>query len=1180
MDFTREQEQAITSRGEDILVSAGAGAGKTRVLVTRICEMIMDREHPVPADQLLVLTFTNAAAKEMKERISLELKERLEKDPENRYLRRQIRAVRHADISTIHSFCHHLIRTHFNELGIDPSFRIGDDTELKPLKQEAMEKLLEDRYLSGEQSFFDLVEAYAPGRTDLALEGIIDRTYTFVRGFPDSDGWFSVMEKDFASMMDPEGLKQSRIIRILTEEALRKIVFCRQSTERAIRITEDTGGPDQVLTCLIQEKEETDRLIGLKDYPSLQKGLSEFPLPAYPRKTGKLKEWVPFDEVKKSHELLKKTVNDLLKSVFAKDPQEIIREQEMMYPLLKECIFLVRRFAEIYLEGKREKNIYDFNDLEHFTLELLTDSYGEDGQPVPSEEAVRIAGRYKAVFVDEYQDTSLIQETIIKLLTESGENNLFVVGDVKQSIYRFRQARPDLFLKRYHRYEAGEGLKIELRDNFRSSPDVLDFCNRIFSCWMKEDFGGIEYNDEIKLVPGSGGPMAEKHFPQEAMLLIRDPEEEDEGEIDKTLAETAMIAKRIRQLHDEEGYGYDDMVILLRSVKSSGELMADYLENLGIPTVCGNETGYFRTREIRVILNYLSVVDNVFQDIPMASVMLSGIGGFSGEDIARLKVLADPSRRSHIWLYDLMKYYLENGKDEPLKEKITRFLDLLHDFRGKKQEMLLHELVWEICRRTGFYEQILAMPRGEKRICNLMMLIQQAKNYEKNVYKGLFYFIRHMEELRTYEVEPGDNSMEDSSASAVKIMTIHKSKGLEFPVVFVSMLSRQFMKQDNRDKIFLHPGLGMGMDVFYPSERISSPSVIKQVIGDQLVREGMEEELRVLYVAMTRARERLILTSVVDRKKMDAMESGEPLFPAPESAKSFLDWILPVLRENNWENCTKIRMDQLAEDMDDSGSRLHISLNGMMEEAGNRAVDTEPVRQAFRKTYPYDYCVGWKRKFSVSELKKLAMERLEGEEVPFLEIPAAGEEEPVPAFLGEKQEEESGGTAYGTLVHKVMELLPFDRITEPDSLPEELDRILESADGGFPGLKNRIFSGVSAFLFSEEGTVFREMASGNRLFKELPFTAGLDASLIYPGSRGGERIVLQGIVDVCGETEDGLWLLGYNTDRIGPGEESVLLDRYRTQMLYYRLALEQMTGKKVIRSLIYSFALKKFIECD
>jgi len=1180
MDFTREQEQAITSRGEDILVSAGAGAGKTRVLVTRICEMIMDREHPVPADQLLVLTFTNAAAKEMKERISLELKERLEKDPENRYLRRQIRAVRHADISTIHSFCHHLIRTHFNELGIDPSFRIGDDTELKPLKQEAMEKLLEERYLSGEQSFFDLVEAYAPGRTDLALEGIIDKMYTFVRGFPDSEGWFSGMEKDFASMMDPEGLKQSRIIRILTEEALRKLVFCKKSTERAIRITEDTGGPDQILTCLIREKEEIDRLIELKDYPSLQEGLSTFALPAYPRKTGKLKEWVPFDEVKKSHELLKKTVNDLLNSAFAKDPQGIIREQEMMYPLLMECIFLVRRFAEIYLEGKKEKNIYDFNDLEHFTLELLTDSYGEDGQPVPSEEAVRIAGRYKAVFVDEYQDTSLIQETIIKLLTEPGENSLFVVGDVKQSIYRFRQARPDLFLKRYHRYEAGEGLKIELRDNFRSSPDVLDFCNRIFSCWMKEDFGGIEYNDEIKLVPGSGGPMAEKHFPQEAMLLIRDPEEEDEGEIDKTLAETAMIAERIRQLHDEEGYGYDDMVILLRSVKSSGELMADYLETLGIPTVCGNETGYFRTREIRVILNYLSVVDNVFQDIPMASVMLSGIGGFSGEDIARLKVLADPSRRYHIWLYDLMKFYLENGKDESLKEKITRFLDLLHDFRRKKQEMLLHELVWEICRRTGFYEHVLAMPRGEKRIGNLMMLIQQAKKYEKNVYKGLFYFIRHMEELRTYEVEPGDNSMEDSSASAVKIMTIHKSKGLEFPVVFVSMLSRQFMKQDNRDKIFLHPGLGMGMDVFYPSERISSPSVIKQVIGDQLVREGMEEELRVLYVAMTRARERLILTSVVDRKKMEAMESGEPLLPAPESAKSFLDWILPVLRENNWENCTKIRMDQLAEDMDDSGSRLHISLRGMMEEAGNRAVDTEPVRQAFRKTYPYDYCVGWKRKFSVSELKKLAMERLEGEEVPFLEIPAAGEEEPVPAFLGKKQEEESGGTAYGTLVHKVMELLPFERITDPDSLPEELDRILDSADGGFPGLKNRICSGVSAFLFSEEGAVFREMASGNRLWKELPFTAGLDASLIYPGSRGGERIVLQGIVDVCGETEGGLWLLDYKTDRIGPGEESVLLDRYRTQMIYYRLALEQMTGKKVVRSLIYSFALKKFIECD
>lgn len=1180
MDFTREQELAITSRGEDILVSAGAGAGKTRVLVTRICEMIMDTEHPVSADRLLVLTFTNAAAKEMKERISLELRERLEKDPENRYLRRQIRAVRHADISTIHSFCHHLIRTHFNELGIDPSFRIGDDTELKPLKQESMEKLLEERYLSGEQSFFDLVEAYAPGRSDFALEGIIDNIYTFVRGFPDADGWFSGMEEEFASMMDREGLQKSRIIRILTEEAVRKLGYCKKSTERAIRITEDTGGPDQVLDCLVREREEICRLMGLGDFPSLQAGLAALELPAYPRKSKKTRDWVPFDEVKKSHELLKDTVKKLMESAFAKNPEGILREQEMMYPLLKECVFLVRRFSEIYLAGKKEKNIYDFNDLEHFTLELLTDSYGEDGQPVPSEEAVRIAGRYQAVFVDEYQDTSLIQETIIKLLTDSGESSLFVVGDVKQSIYRFRQARPDLFLERYHRYEEGEGLKIELRDNFRSSPDVLDFCNRIFSCWMKEDFGGIEYNDEIKLVPGAGGPMEDKHFPQEAMLLIRDPQEEEEGEIDKTLAETAMIADRIRRLHDEEGYSYDDMVILLRSVKSSGELMADYLESRGIPTVCGNETGYFRTREIRVILNYLSVIDNVCQDIPMASVMLSGIGGFSGEDLARLKVLADPSFRSHIFLYDLMKYYLENGKDEALRGKITRFLDLLDDFRRKKQEMLLHELVWEICRRTGFYEQVLAMPRGEKRAGNLMMLIQQAKNYEKNVYKGLFYFIRHMEELRTYEVEPGDTSMEDSSASAVKIMTIHKSKGLEFPVVFVSMLSRQFMKQDHRDKIFLHPGLGMGMDVFYPAERLSAPSVIKQVIGDRLVKEGMEEELRVLYVAMTRARERLILTSVVDRKKMDEMENGEPLFPAPEQARSFLDWILPVLRQHEWEGCTKVQMSRLTEEMEEADSRGHISLRGMMEEAGSRRLDTGPVRQAFQKTYPYDHCVGWKRKFSVSELKKLAMERLEGEEVPFMETPAPGEEEPLPAFLSEIKEEGSGGTAYGTLVHKVMELLPFERITDRDSLMEEMDRILDSREEPFSGLRSRISSGVSAFLFSEEGDVFRRMAAGNRLYKELPFTAGLDASLIYPGSMGGERIVLQGIVDVCGETEEGLWLLDYKTDRIGPGEESVLLDRYETQMLYYRLALEQMTGKKVVRSMIYSFALKKFIECD
>ena len=1176
MNYTREQKEAIFSRGEDILVSAGAGAGKTRVLVTRITEMILDSQHPLSADEILVLTFTNAAAREMKERVVREMESRLTLAPENSRLRRQIRAIKHADISTIHSFCLHLIRTHFNELGLDPSFRIAEEGELKLMRQEVREKLLEERYLAGEESFHQLVEAYAPGKDDAVLEDMIEKLYTFSRGFPDKEGWFARIDRDFRALMDEE-TEDSRIVGIILANARNEIRRLTDYVERALLLLRETGEPARIRDYFLMEKDLLSSLLEADSFQEFHDKIHDISFPRYPSRDKTLKGWEPFDRVKDLHEKVKKGIEDLRNRHFLKSISALRLELKQVYPLFQEMVSLMMDFDAMFLRKKKEENLYDFNDLEYFALKLLVERYEEDGQVIPSAAAREIASHYKAIFVDEYQDTNLVQETLINTLLEAGQAGLFAVGDVKQSIYRFRQARPDLFLNRYHSYQAGEGKMIELRDNFRSSPDVLDYCNLFFRNLMTEDFGGIDYDNKVALRAGEESPMALEHETQETLLMVtgEDPLEED---LDKLLAEAVMIGDKIRKLHSE-GYAYRDMVILLRSAKEEGQLLADCLESLNIPAVCENYKGYFQTREVSVILNYLSIVDNVYQDISMASVLLSEIGGFTAGNLADLKTLADPAMRKELSLYELMKLYEEEGEDPGLRKRIGDFLTTLQEFRRKKQEMPLHELVWDIYRETGYYERLLSMSHGQKRRKNLTTLLKHAQDYEKTGLKGLFYFIRHMEQLQSYEVELGGGSMADSVEDLVRITTIHKSKGLEYPVVFVSRLAKRFNTQDLSGRILYHPQIGIGMDAIDREERISSPTILKKAIKEIIKKETLEEELRILYVAMTRAMRKLILTGVVEAKKLDECKDMIRL-PSPEQGRSYLDWILPVLSQAEWKGCSYYHGEDLERILEGlSGSQPVAGLDDLLKQEETVEADVDRVRKAFDRSYPYRESVNWKRKYSVSELKKLAMQELPEEESPVWEVPGTEEETLVPAFLREG-EETLRSTDYGTMVHKLMELLPFSAIHSKEELDTALDRIWARQPGCRAmgdAVRNRVYRGIASFLFSDYGQIFSRMEEEGKLHKELPFTLGLDSTVLYPDSKGQETVILQGIIDVCGEDQDGLWLLDYKTDRIKEGEERLLLDRYKTQMLYYKMALEQIMEKKVQHSLIYSFALEKFL---
>lgn len=1182
MNYTKEQEQAIFLRGKNIMVSAGAGAGKTRVLVSRMAELIMDKEHPIEADRFLVMTFTNAAAAEMKERIGTELEERLEKDPDNLYLRKQIRKIRQADISTIHSFCNHLIRTHYNELAIDPSFRIGEEGELFLLRQQAVEQVLEEAYASGRESFLQFVEAYAPGKNDTVLEEMIEDLYHFSRSFPNADGWFEKTGKEAAILAGKDGWDTSAAVTLLLSKAQKESLQIQEELYQLLEsVTEDS--PEKYTGLLQEIKEYIDSLTQAKDYNSYYKVLSQKSISSFPRASQKEKEWELYEEVKEFHQKVREQINSQKENVFTTPAEELQREAAVIYPLLEEYMALTKRFAEIYFLCKKEKNVYDFDDLEHFALELLVESYDKQGEAQPSETAKELSKKYKMIFVDEYQDTNLVQETILEMLLNKKHNSLFTVGDVKQSIYRFRQARPDLFLRRKDQYisQADAGVSIELRDNFRSAPGVLTFTNYIFSQLMEKEFGGVDYNEKTALRPGDGGPMMQDEETSEILFFQKDSASALKEVPEDILAESAVICKRIKELI-EEGYHYGDMVILLRSGAGRMEPMAEFLEQEGIPVSCDNKTGYFQTREIIVMLNYLSIVDNIYQDIPMASVMLSSIGKFTEEELVKLRVLIEEPVRGKYTLYDFMRLYMQEGTEEELKKKIRDFLMNLLYFRQQKKEQPLSTLLWDIYERTGFYYDVQLMPDGEKRKENLLMLLKKAEDYEKTVFKGLFYFNRYMKQLKSYEIEMGEAGTSMEEEDVVKIMTIHKSKGLEFPVVFVSGLSKKFNRMDLNKAVLCHPELGIGMECVNTTLRFHHPSLMKKAIQEKAWKDTLEEEMRILYVAMTRAKRKLILTGLI---KSEELEAGMRASIQAQKwrAGSMMDWILPIMAEQ-FQNTDKIWLKARLfswsdiEELFNAREREEaaFSYRHFMEEYVE-GQDSSLIKKAFSHVYPNMEATKWKRKYSVSELKSLSQITLPNEESVVYEPDE--EERIIPQFLKEEREE-VGGAAKGTIVHKIMEMLPFAKIQTKKQLFDWIADLEQSYPESKQISAKWLYRGIEAFLFSEQGEKIRKMDEAGKVKKELPFTVGLPVSLINQDTEAEDTVVVQGVIDACADMGNHLCLIDYKTDQIKEGEEQQLLDRYGNQMLYYKAALEQILEKRVSEIYLYSFSLKKFISVE
>lgn len=1222
ISWTDEQKAVIESRNRNLLVSAAAGSGKTAVLVERIIRMITEGEEPLRIDQLLVMTFTKAAADEMRERILKAVDEKLMEHPDNTHLQIQAAMIPYAQITTIHSFCLGLIREHYNKLTIDPAFRVGDEGELILLRADVMKELLEDYYEAADPRFEQFVETYATGKTDHGIEDYIMQVYTFSQSNPWPEVWLEhcraeLLASDMEQMMETDWMK------FLMADAALQISELAEQIKRAAEVCEEENGPEAYLPMMISDLRLLNRLLEATDYETLNQELKQV---AFDRLASIRKKEI--DQEKKAYvtgvrDRVKKAVSKLSDLYSFESPDEVLSDIQGTKEAVAMLLDLAGEYARRYQEKKQEKNLVDFNDLEHYALEILLKQ--EDDQRIPSDAADELSKQFEEILVDEYQDSNDVQEALISSISRErfGTPNVFMVGDVKQSIYQFRLARPQLFLDKYEAYSKEEGKyqKIELHQNFRSRDEVLTGINEIFYQIMTKNLGNIRYTKDTALHPGAFYPEGEGRVGEKPELLMIHAEgnllkqlDDDGGEFTSRELEAKAIAAKIREfVHPETGLlvfdknlgksgGYrtarhGDMVILLRSLSGWAEDFVNVLMNEGIPAYAERKTGYFTAIEVEVVLSMLNIIDNPMQDIPLAAVLRSPVGEVTDEEMAHMTALFKKKAKKEqdrgiygAWQQYLKEYEEEEDKNYPdLYGKLNRFSQILTTYRTKAAYLSIHELLYDLYEGTGYYDYVSAMPAGEVRRANLAMLVEKASAYEKTSYTGLFHFIRYIENLKKYDTDFGEASL-SGDENTVRVMSIHKSKGLEFPVVFLAGMGKKFNKQDAYGKILIDPDLGIGTDYLDLERRIKAPTLKKHVLRRKTELGAMGEELRVLYVAMTRAKEKLVMTGL-DRyleKKMERYQEvfrvkGEIPFTILSTADSYLDWMLMSLSGKYSD--TAILLDE----GQDTGSLIVRELpvsdlvgREVERQAGKKltkerllALDTTEIydmefetelADAFGYQYPYESEIGLHTKLSVSELKKQG-QFLDEEESEFLPT--------IPMFLKEGGEGGAVRGAYrGTAYHRVLELLDFGSVqTEADISQALIDfsRNKRMDEESISLISKKL---LLNFLTSPLGNRLSMAQRNGKLKKEQQFVIGIPAREMDLGD-STELILVQGIIDAYMEEEDGLVLVDYKTDHIRKGEEQVLIDRYQIQLIYYKRALEQMTGKKVKEAVIYSFALQK-----
>ena len=1231
MTFTTEQQQVIDLRDRNLLVSAAAGSGKTAVLVERIISRITDPQHPIDIDQLLIVTFTNAAAAEMKERIGAAIEKKLEENPGDSHLQRQQTLLHNAQITTIHSFCLYVIRNYFHRINLEPDFRIGEEGELRLLQQDVLDDVLEAYYRENSPEFLELAETLATGKTDDRLKETILTLYHFAMSDPWPEEWLKSCMAPYKLESAEEFEKQPmyaamlQYLHAVTDQWV-------QMMENCLIVSQDSDGPQMYMAPLEQEYEMLKELLCCDSYQSYTAVIERITfgrLPAARNFAG--------DERKKSYvQGLRNEIKDsrkkLMEQFFFLPCQEMIENLGKNRSVIEMLVQVTITFIESFHAKKREKNMLDFNDLEHLALEILVEKEAKE----PSQTAVELRSRFAEVMVDEYQDSNYVQETILKSVAK--ENNMFMVGDVKQSIYRFRMARPELFMEKYDTYTIGdsENQKIDLHKNFRSRGEVLDTVNDIFYHIMHKDLGNVEYDKQAALYRGMEFAESKEAEMFRTEILVADPEEfsgnfaetgdvreaknigeiknieklgdtkdtgntRDTGKLEEIEdIEAVMIAGKIKELLLKQQVTdkqtgqlrpieYRDIVILLRGLGSYGSQLAEVLKSHGIPAITTAGTGYFSAIEVQTILNMLRLLDNPRQDIPMTAVLKSQIGSVTEEELARIRIAFRDCP-----FYQSVFSYAAEGEDAGLREKLQTFLEKINEFRKRIPDTPIHELLYQVMDETGYLDYVYALPGGQVRRANLEMLLEKAIAYEKTSYHGLFHFIRYINQLQKYEVDFSE-AVDENNENVVRIMTIHKSKGLEFPVVFVAGMGKQLNQQDIRNRMVLHPQYGIGLDYTDLKRRVRIPSLTRQILARQIQMENAGEELRVLYVALTRAKEKLILTGTLKKAEEKLEEyssrgvdnSGNMGFLFRLKAGCYFDWVLPSLLQKEYPvhlvtplELAETAVEQATEQEWSRELIIQLSDRPQPEAAGE-------IAERLSYKYAYEKERNLKPKLSVSELKHRAIDQLRQEETDTEYV----FEEPklmpyVPEFMEEylagKQEAteplllpgENIGALRGTAMHRVLECFDFTR--EFDSLPEQIEEM--STDGRLEQRLKELVSlpNLKLFFSSTLAKRMQQAARAGKLYKEKPFVMGKAARDVYPETDSDVMVLIQGIIDAFFEEDGKLVLVDYKTDAVKTAEE--LAKRYQAQMDLYQEAMQKSTGKEVKEKVLYSFRLKEIIQ--
>lgn len=1180
--WTEEQQQAINEKGANILVAAAAGSGKTAVLVERIINKVINEK--IDIDRILVVTFTSAAASEIRERILEAIYKKLEENPEDTNLQKQINLINKANISTIHSFCLDVIRNNFYELDISSNFRVADTTEIELMKYEVLDELFEEKYLSNDKDFEDLINIYTGYRGDEGLQNLVLNIYKFIQSSPFPEKWlndkvnlFKNTNQDFAQTIWGKTILEN------IEEELTEGIMQLQNILKDMKKIDELSKFTKIIQEDIYNLEDILRYTNSWDNTLTKiNNLVWQKWPTDKKITIDLKE-----QAKEVRNKVKEIINKSIKKKIAYDSiqaNEDINEMDVTLTKLKN---LLVEFMFKFASKKKEKNVVDFNDIEHFALKILI---GENGEA--TELAKKYREKFQEIAIDEYQDSNLVQEQILTSISKG--NNIFMVGDVKQSIYKFRQARPELFLEKYKNYNLKQeisgnslGLKIQLFKNFRSRENILNITNLVFQNIMSEKVGEIEYNEKEYLNYSAGYKEPEENtdyagktelhiidLKEKEEIFINDEEIDEKIEVEKienSVLEAKFVAKKINELLNsnymvfdkEQGYRKitpKDIIILLRATTNIAPIYEKELADLNLPVFSDSSSQYLDTMEIQIIVSILKIINNPIQDIPLVTVLRSPIFAFTDNDLISIRL----TDKSCSFYESMIKARLV--VNEQLNSKIDNVIYYLEKWKQEEKYLPLDELIWQIYIDTNLINIVGLMPNGAIRQANLKMLFEKAKQFENASFKGLFNFINFIDRLKNNNGDLSSAKLIGENENVIRIMSIHKSKGLEFPVVFLCGTGKSFNMRDLNEDILLHQDMGIGPKLIDFERRIEYDTLAKEAIKLKIKLETLSEEQRILYVALTRAKEKLIITGISKDLEKDFKQKRELLqiynenmniidYKLVKKYKTYLDWLeLVYLKNENKITDIATLYTYTKTDLEkELNNKEQEKLNNIKEkifENTKDLKDTENIKEILNWKYRY--------KKSSEIPTKTAVTRLQAEEDKKIELTE------IPKFMG--KEKKITPAEKGTLMH-----LCIQRLNERQTYTKEtIKQMIQSLV-----LKEIITTteadaiNIDTLYKYTESALWNDLSKAKEIHKEQPFYINIPAKEIYENIETDENILVQGIIDLYYISEDNkLILIDYKTDYVKKPEE--LINKYKTQLSIYKKALENSLNRRVDETYIFS----------